>query len=206
MSRFLFLLLATVGAAYLIGSLSFATILVKLFHGIDVRHHGSGNAGATNVLRTVGKRLAVATLLLDALKGAVAVLLMRFVTPDPAWMAAAGAAAILGHVFPAFFRFRGGKGVATAVGAFLLVSPLAVLVVAAVFFAVVATTRLVSLGSVTAACLLPVVMGLLFHARDAEVIAAAATTVLLVVSHRENVKRLVAGTERRLGEKEPPAE
>lgn len=193
-------------AAYLLGSLSFATILVKLFLGIDVREHGSGNAGATNVLRTAGRRLAVFTLLLDVLKGSLAVLGMRLLTPDPTWHATAAAAVILGHVFPVFFGFRGGKGVATAVGAFLCLSPLAVLAVGAVFGLVVWLTRLVSLGSLTAACLLPVVMGLLFRAPDADVLAAVANAAFLVFSHRANVKRLLDGTERRLGQKEPPEE
>ncbi|KAA0252579.1 glycerol-3-phosphate 1-O-acyltransferase PlsY [Acidobacteria bacterium ACD] len=193
-------------AAYLLGSLSFATILVKLFLGIDVRDHGSGNAGATNVLRTAGRRLAVFTLLLDVLKGSLAVLGMRLLTPDPTWHATAAAAVIFGHVFPVFFGFRGGKGVATAVGAFLCLSPLAVLVVGAVFGLVVWLTRLVSLGSLTAACLLPVVMGLLFRAPDADVLAAVANAAFLVFSHRANVKRLLDGTERRLGQKEPPEE
>ncbi len=193
-------------AAYLLGSLSFATILVKLFLGIDVREHGSGNAGATNVLRTAGRRLAVFTLLLDVLKGSLAVLGMRLLTPDPTWHATAAAAVILGHVFPVFFGFRGGKGVATAVGAFLCLSPLAVLAVGAVFGLVVWLTRLVSLGSLTAACLLPVVMGLVFRAPDADVLAAVANAAFLVFSHRANVKRLLDGTERRLGQKEPPEE
>lgn len=193
-------------AAYLLGSLSFATILVKLFLGIDVREHGSGNAGATNVLRTAGRRLAVFTLLLDVLKGSLAVLGVRLLTPDPTWHATAAAAVILGHVFPVFFGFRGGKGVATAVGAFLCLSPLAVLAVGAVFGLVVWLTRLVSLGSLTAACLLPVVMGLVFRAPDADVLAAVANAAFLVFSHRANVKRLLDGTERRLGQKEPPEE
>src|SRR5215468_11350806 len=123
--------------AYLIGSLSFATLLVKLATGKDIRTAGSGNAGATNVLRAHGKGLALAVALLDVAKGAAAVLLVRLVTADPAYAAAAGFAAILGHVFPIFSGFRGGKGVATAVGAFLVLAPLAMAVCLAVFVAVV---------------------------------------------------------------------
>ena len=204
MNLYLLELVAAAFAAYLLGSLSFATLLVKVVLGIDVRDHGSGNAGATNVLRTAGRRLAVLTLMLDAVKGSLAVFGMSLLTHDPAWHAVAAAAVILGHVFPVFFEFRGGKGVATAVGAFLVLSPLAVLVAGAAFGVVVFLTRLVSLGSVTAACLLPLVMGLVFRAPDADVIAAAATAALLVFSHRTNVKRLLDGTEGRLGEKEPP--
>ncbi len=187
-------------ACYLLGSISFAVLLVRLFKGVDVRQLGSGNAGATNVLRTSGKRLAVATLLLDVAKGALAVFLMRGVTYDPRWLGAAAVAAVLGHMFPVFFRFRGGKGVATAVGAYLVLAPLGVLVVMAVFFAVVGLTRIVSLGSITAACLLPLVLHL-FRAPDATVVAAAALTFLVLFSHRANVRRLLAGTEHRLGER-----
>lgn len=189
--------------AYLLGSVSFATILVYLVLGKDVRQLGSGNAGATNVLRTTGKGLAVATLILDAAKGALPVVVMRLVTYDPRWIAAAGVAAIVGHVFPIWFGFRGGKGVATAVGAFLVISPLAVLASMALFALVVATTRFVSLGSVTSACLLPIVLRLLVHAPDPEVVAALFTAALLVVSHRANIRRLVDGTERKLGRGEP---
>jgi glycerol-3-phosphate acyltransferase PlsY len=188
-------------AAYLIGSLSFATILVRVFLGKDVRELGSGNAGATNVLRTAGGKLAAATMALDVVKGSAAVLLMRAVTYDPLWAGLAAVAAVLGHLFPVFFGFRGGKGVATVIGAFLVLAPLAVLVVVLVFAAVVALTRYVSLGSVTAACVLPLALRLL-HAPDAIIVTGAAMTLLLLVSHRANIRRLLAGTERRLGKKE----
>jgi glycerol-3-phosphate acyltransferase PlsY len=190
--------------AYALGSLSFATILVRVFRRVDVRTEGSGNAGATNVLRTSGKPLAIATLVLDLAKGSVAVLLMWSATYDFRWLGAAAFAAILGHVFPIFFGFRGGKGVATAVGAFLVMAPLAVLCIAAAFVLVIAATRLVSLGSITAACLLPLSMSVLFRAPEPLVVAAAATAALLVFSHRSNIRRLVAGTERRLGRKDEP--
>ena len=202
MTRLLALEIGVVAAAYLLGSVSFATLLVRTFHGLDVRQAGSRNAGATNVLRTAGGRMAVVTLLLDVAKGAIAAGAMRLVTHDPFWAGAAGFAAVVGHVFPVWFAFAGGKGVATALGAFLVLSPLAALSVAAVFAAVVAATRLVSLGSLTAASLLPLATGLVFGAPDAVVLAAAATTALLVVAHRKNISRLVAGTERRLGDEE----
>ena len=188
--------------AYLLGSMSFATILVRIFRGVDVRGEGSGNAGATNVLRTSGRPLAIATMALDIGKGALAVLLMQAVTYDPRWLGAAAFAAVLGHVFPVFFGFRGGKGVAAAIGGFAVLCPVAILLALAAFLLVVAVTRFVSLGSLTAACLLPLSMGLLFHAPEAEIVAAAATTLLLVLSHRANIRRLLDGTERRLGRKE----
>ena len=190
-------------AAYLIGSLTFATILVRIFVGVDIRTVGSGNAGGTNVLRTAGKPLAIATALLDVGKGVLAVCLMEAVTYDPRWLGAAAVAAVVGHVFPVWFGFRGGKGVATAVGGFAVLAPLAILTVVAAFAAVVALTRYVSLGSLTAACLLPVTMGLVFRAPEGEVVAAVAATLILVVSHRDNIRRLLDGTERRLGGKEP---
>jgi len=195
--------LLALGGAYLLGSVPFAIVLVGAFRGVDVRTQGSGNAGATNVLRTAGKGLAAATMVLDVGKGAAAVLLMKAVTHDPRWLGAAAVAAILGHVFPVWFRFRGGKGVATAIGGFALLAPGAVLAVVGVFALVVAATRFVSLASITAACLLPLAMRLLLGAPDAEVAAAAAATVLLLVSHRANIRRLLAGTERRLGRREP---
>ena len=185
--------------AYLLGSISFAVLVVRAKTGKDIRSEGSGNAGATNVLRSYGKKLALAVALADVAKGAVAVFLMRLVTADPRWAAAAGFAAILGHVFPLFYGFRGGKGVATAVGAFLVLTPLALLVCLGVFLAIVATTRYVSLGSVVALALLPPVAGLFFHAPRAVVTAAGLTAVLILVKHLPNLKRLARGEERKLG-------
>jgi len=185
--------------AYLLGSISFAVLLVRAKTGRDIRAEGSGNAGATNVLRSHGKKLALLVALLDVAKGIAPVLLMRLVTFDPRWAAAAGFAAILGHVFPVFYRFRGGKGVATAVGAFLALSPLALLVTLVVFIAIVAATRYVSLASVVALALLPPIAGLLFHAPRAVVTAAGLTAVLIVFKHLPNLKRLARGEERKLG-------
>jgi glycerol-3-phosphate acyltransferase PlsY len=115
--------LLAAGAAYLIGSVPFAIVLVRLFRGVDVRTQGSGTAGATNVLRTAGKGLAVGTMLLDVGKGVAAVLLMRSLTHDPRWLGVAAVAAVLGHIFPVWFSFRGGKGVATAIGGFAVLAP-----------------------------------------------------------------------------------
>jgi acyl phosphate:glycerol-3-phosphate acyltransferase len=188
-------------AGYLLGSISFAVLAVRWRTGKDIRQEGSGNAGATNVLRAHGKALAIAVALADVGKGAAAVLLARMFTADPRTASAAGLAAIVGHVFPLFYGFRGGKGVATAVGAFLALSTLATLVCLAVFVLVVATTRYVSAGSVVAICLLPPVAGLLFHAPKPVVLSAAGAALLVVVKHLENLKRLARGEERRLGSK-----
>ena len=192
---------ALVAAGYLLGSVSFALWLVRWRTGTDIRATGSGNAGATNVLRAHGKGLALLVALLDIAKGMAAVLLVRLVTADPWYAAAAGFAAILGHVFPIFSGFRGGKGVATAVGAFLALAPLAMAVCLAVFVAVVAVSRYVSLGSVVAVALLPPAASLLSSAPRAVVAAAAATAVLVIVKHVENLKRLALGRERKLGQK-----
>jgi glycerol-3-phosphate acyltransferase PlsY len=190
-----------VGVAYLLGSVSFAVLLVRRTTGKDIRSEGSGNAGATNVLRAHGKALGMAVAALDVGKGAVAVGIVRLATADPRYAAAAAFAAVLGHVFPVFYGFRGGKGVATAFGAFLVLAPLAALVCAGIFLAVVAATRYVSVGSMVAMVLLPPVAGSLFHAGTPVVAAAAATAVLVVLKHRENLKRLARGTERKLGGK-----
>jgi glycerol-3-phosphate acyltransferase PlsY len=185
--------------AYLLGSISFAVLLVRATTGRDIRAEGSGNAGATNVLRSHGKKLALLVALLDVAKGVAPVLLMRLVTADPRWSAAAGFAAILGHVFPVFYGFRGGKGVATAVGAFLALSPVALLVCLAIFLAIVAATRYVSLGSVVALALLPPIAGLFFHAPRSVVTAAGLTALLILLTHLPNLKRLARGEERKLG-------
>jgi len=190
-----------VAVAYLLGSVSFAVLLVRSATGKDIRTEGSGNAGATNVLRAHGKALGLAVAALDVGKGAAAVALVRLATADSRYSAAAGFAAVLGHVFPIFYGFRGGKGVATAFGAFLVLAPLAALVCAGIFFAVVAATRYVSLASVVAMVALPPVAGSLFHARPPVVVAAAATAILVVLKHRENLKRLARGTERKVGSK-----
>lgn len=187
--------------AYLLGSISFAVLLVRATTGKDIRAEGSGNAGATNVLRAHGRKLALLVALLDVAKGAAAVLLMRLVTADPLWGALAGVAAVLGHVFPIFYGFRGGKGVATAVGAFAVLAPLALLCCLAVFVLVVALTRYVSLGSVIAMVLLPPVAGLVFHAPRSVVTAGAITALVVVFKHLGNLKRLALGQERKLGAK-----
>jgi glycerol-3-phosphate acyltransferase PlsY len=192
---------ALVGVGYLLGSVSFAVLLVRLATGKDIRAEGSGNAGATNVLRSQGRGLAALVALLDIGKGAAAVLLVRVVTADPRYAAAAGFAAILGHVFPILHGFRGGKGVATAVGAFLVLAPAALLTCLAIFVTLVAVTRYVSLGSVVSMVLLPPVAGLVFHAPRPVVVVAAATAVLIVLKHLGNLKRLAAGQERKLGQK-----
>ncbi len=202
--------LAVVAASsYLMGSIPFGYILVRLFQGIDVRSIGSGNIGATNVARTGGKKLAIVTLLLDAFKGWLPVFLVLHipcvhkgsVTELHTLATLAALAAVLGHMFPVWLGFKGGKGVATGLGVFLALAPLAVLIAVALFAVVVAFTRYVSLGSIVAAAAFPVALWWL--ERDAFPPAAlalcAAVALLVIVRHHQNIGRLLAGTESRFG-------
>ena len=196
---------AVVGVAYLLGSIPFGYLLVRLRGGGDVRETGSGGTGATNVTRRAGKGAGVLTLLLDALKGMAAVLIARasLGADEDAqwWVCAAGASAVLGHVFPVWLRFRGGKGVATGLGVFAVLAPLATLCALLVFVAVVWLWRYVSLGSITAACVLPLAvwalgaLGVSDRAAWPLLVFAAAGAALIVLMHRANIGRLLRGEE-----------
>jgi glycerol-3-phosphate acyltransferase PlsY len=187
--------------AYLIGSIPFGYLIVKLTRGDDVRQTGSGGTGATNVSRRAGKLAGIATLLLDALKGSLAVFVAarwcdQFETNwlMAAWIiSGAGVVAIVGHIFPVWLRFRGGKGVATGAGVFLMIAPFAVLGAGLVFLAVVVITRYVSLGSIIAAATIPFI--LLRSATTAQLVCAIAGVSLIIFAHRANIGRLIAGTE-----------
>ena len=192
--------------AYLIGSIPFGYLIVKLTSGGDIRQTGSGGTGATNVSRRAGKRAGIATLILDALKGVVAALVATILV-NPNWViadgliAASAVAAIVGHIFPVWLRFRGGKGVATGAGVFLMLHPLAVLCAGVVFVIIVLFTRYVSLGSIVGALVIPLSTWLMhvFVQRDlnlAPVLTAAIVGALLIVfAHRGNITRLMKGTE-----------
>lgn len=186
---------------YLLGSIPFGFVLVKLFRGQDVRSTGSGNIGATNVARTGSKGLAIATLALDALKGAVAVLVARALVPAEIsplpYMAIAALAAVLGHLFPVWLKFKGGKGVATALGVFLVLFPKAVLVSLAIFIITVLVTRYVSLGSILAAIAFPVAAFFLGNPDWQTLLPACAIALLIVLKHHANIARLLSGTEHR---------
>jgi glycerol-3-phosphate acyltransferase PlsY len=187
-------------AAYLLGSIPFGLILAKLFGGTDVRKQGSGNIGATNVARVVGPLAGVMTLILDAAKGAAAVLLAERVSNTSAtWMMIAAMAALLGHCFPVWLKFKGGKGVATAAGVFLALSPLAFLVAILLFVVVVLFWRYVSLGSISAAAAIPLLIYFLWapgHAPPLTVTFGSLAIALLVVyKHGSNIQRLVHGLE-----------
>ncbi|HEX8499640.1 MAG TPA: glycerol-3-phosphate 1-O-acyltransferase PlsY [Pyrinomonadaceae bacterium] len=194
---------AVVALAYLLGSVPFGYLLVRLRGGGDVRETGSGGTGATNVTRRAGRGAGILTLLLDASKGAAAVLAARAALGEGAgwWVCAAAAAAVLGHVFPVWLRFRGGKGVATGLGVFLVLAPLATLAALVVFAAVVWLWRYVSLGSVTATAVLPLAVWALGRLgvgdrAPAPVLAVAVTgAALIVFMHRANIGRLLRGEE-----------
>jgi glycerol-3-phosphate acyltransferase PlsY len=182
---------------YLAGSVPFAFLLARRA-GIDVRVAGSGNVGAANVLRTTGPWRGVIVMALDVTKGALAVLL-AYVTAGGAPVAAAsGAAAIVGHIYPVWLRFHGGKGVAVAAGVFSVLTPVATAAAAGLFLIVVWTTRYVSLGSIAATLALPPIAWW-SGAPHAVVLAAAGTGALILFRHRANLTRLYSGTERRMG-------
>jgi acyl phosphate:glycerol-3-phosphate acyltransferase len=183
--------------AYFIGAVPFAYLVVRLTQGIDIRQVGSGNVGATNALRSAGKGWGILTLLLDAGKGFVAVILVRYLTQSPEWGLLGALAAILGHVFPVFLRFRGGKGVSTACGAFLAVAPGVVGICALAFLAATALSRYVSLGSILAAACFPLAAWLRGEAFPVVAVGGAAG-VLIIAKHAGNIRRLLEGTERKL--------
>jgi glycerol-3-phosphate acyltransferase PlsY len=184
-------------AAYLIGSVPFALLLTRR-GAIDLRRVGSGNLGATNVLRASGVKAGAIVAVLDIIKGAASVILAERLSPGGAAPAAAGLAAILGHIYPVWVRFQGGKGVATACGVFSVLTPLAVPPALAIFAATVWATKYVSLGSVAASLALPAI-AYATAAPAPAVTAACASSALIVFRHRSNLVRLRTGTERRLG-------
>jgi glycerol-3-phosphate acyltransferase PlsY len=197
--------LLTLTTAYLLGSIPFGYLLVRFLRKEDVRSTGSGNIGATNVARTGGTTLGLLTLLLDALKGYLAVLLAMHLAPNtangPSTLAVAAAvAAVIGHVFPIWLRFRGGKGIATALGVFIALAPLVALSSVGVFALIVATTRLVSLGSILAAVSIPFLALLLVpHRSNALLIGLSFISLLSIVKHHANIVRLLHGKESRFG-------
>jgi glycerol-3-phosphate acyltransferase PlsY len=188
--------------AYLIGSIPFGIILAMLFGGVDVRKVGSGNIGATNVARVAGPLPGILTLVLDGLKGVATVWLSaRFTNDSAMWMTIAGLSALVGHCFPVWLRFRGGKGVATAAGMFLALCWPAALGAIGVFILVVLFSRFVSLGSVSAAAAMPLLVYLLWAPHHAPppivTFGAFAAAMLVIYKHDANIQRLVEGREPR---------
>jgi glycerol-3-phosphate acyltransferase PlsY len=210
--------LALIATSYLLGSIPFSYLVVRAFAGADIRQHGSRNVGATNVARTFGKTPGVIALLLDISKGLIAVLFARWLTSLPQWpfaprgdiapwyspsfwVALAGLIAVVAHMFPVWLRFHGGKGVATAAGAFLGIDPITVLAAAIVFLIVLIASRFVSLASMFSAASIPVFLRFLSHAPFWTIIISIVIAMLIIVKHHSNIARLTQGKERRMGER-----
>jgi glycerol-3-phosphate acyltransferase PlsY len=192
--------------AYLLGSIPFGYLLVRRTKGMDVRTTGSGSIGATNVMRSLGAAGFAATFALDLLKGFAGVLLAgRLTEADPRWVSAAAVAAVTGHCFPVWLNFRGGKGVATALGGFLALAPREAAIALAVFIVLVAVFRYVSLGSVISAAVFPVLLYALRQPPLALTVGAVASAALIIGRHHSNIARLLNGTESKIGSKKPEA-
>lgn len=191
------MLVALVLLGYLAGSIPFGVLVTRWARGVDVRAEGSGNIGATNVARVAGKKLGILVLALDALKGSLPVLLsLRMMPESPRVHVAVGLAAFLGHCFPVWLKFRGGKGVATALGVLIVLVPLAALAGAAAYGLVLVTTRVSSLGSLTAGVV--AVVTAVFTAREPEyAVLSGLLFVFMLWTHRSNISRLLRHTERR---------
>ena len=218
--QLMILYLIVAAEAYLLGSIPFGYLLVRIFRGEDIRQTGSGNIGATNVARSGAKGLGIATLVLDALKGALAVWLATLIAeskynlcgdfiqhpcaPALRLMAVAALCAVLGHVFPVWLRFKGGKGVATALGVFCVLFPKAILVALAIFIVVVAVTRYVSLGSILGAIAFPVAAYFIQNADWLSLVLASGVSLIIILKHHQNIRRLLSGTENRFGGNKPP--
>jgi len=204
------LLIAVTIIGYLLGSINSAVLVSKTLYGQDIRKMGSGNAGTTNVLRVYGKSAALLTFIGDLIKGIIAVLIAKYIAPDNHVVLAmilAGAAAVVGHNWPLYFGFKGGKGVLTTLAIMLFIAPLPALVALGFFLIIVAITRYISLGSIIAAFSLPVTV---FFLGDGLGVASGFSeyfffslfiAALLIIRHHANISRLIKGTESKLGEK-----
>ncbi len=190
---------------YVFGSIPFGMLVSWGFGGPDPRNEGSGNIGATNVGRTSGRAAGIITLILDFTKGAVPTALALYIIKDPTGVSIVGYSAFIGHVFPVFLRFNGGKGVATAAGVMAVVAPMALFYSTCLLIVLVIPTRYVSLGSIAAAATLPFFTAVLPWYKD-YILLAVAITVFVIYKHSSNIKLLMNGTEKRLGKKEPDKE
>ncbi len=186
-------------AGYLLGSIPFAYLLARRHRGIDLRVAGSGNVGAANLLRTTTKKIGVSAMALDVCKGIASVLLARQIDPGATGPAVAGIAAVLGHIYPVWLGFRGGKGVATTCGVFSILAPQATAIATVVFLVLVWWTRYISLGSVAGTVILAP-LAYVMGGSDVTVIAAIIVAAIVVHRHRSNLRRVFAGVERRIGQ------
>ncbi|MFB5189417.1 glycerol-3-phosphate 1-O-acyltransferase PlsY [Alicyclobacillus fastidiosus] len=188
--------------AYLIGSISTSTIVVRLVSGKDIRHHGSGNAGATNTLRMLGTKWGIAVLIVDAVKGMIALwVVYGLAHANPVALALSAIAVVVGHNWPIFFGFRGGKGIATTIGVLLWMAPLMTIIAGILCLIVIALTRYVSLGSLILTILIPILLGVFTPSHESALWASIVLALLSIYRHRENVVRLLSGKERKLFDK-----
>ncbi|MBV9493999.1 MAG: glycerol-3-phosphate 1-O-acyltransferase PlsY [Acidobacteria bacterium] len=209
---------ALILGTYLLGSIPFSYLVVRMLSGADIRQHGSRNVGATNVARTFGKLPGVLALILDMAKGYAAVALARWIVgrpdwplgnpvdPSPLhsrefWIAFGALVAMIGHMFPVWLRFHGGKGVATATGAFLALDARVVAAAVIVFLLVLITTRFVSLASIISAASIPIFIQLLAHGPFWRMVVSIVIAIAIIAKHHSNIARLTQGTERRMGER-----
>ncbi len=199
--------LGVILSSYLIGSIPFGIIVSRLAGGIDIRHHGSRSSGATNVLRTLGKKYGILVFCLDFAKGLVSVWIARQIT-DSAWLwSLAAFLAVIGHIYPVFVGFKGGRGVATGVGGLMMLVPIAVLISFSVWALIVYTTRYVSLGSILGSLTTIIVSGVQYalgHAALPMFLYCCIAGSLIIIAHRANIARLRAGTESKLGQRAAP--
>ncbi|MEJ2583109.1 MAG: glycerol-3-phosphate 1-O-acyltransferase PlsY [Acidobacteriota bacterium] len=181
--------------AYLLGSLPTALLVVRMMTGKDVRRTGSGNVGGTNALRAAGWKAGIAVTLVDIGKGALSVGLMKWYNPESGWMAAAMLAVVVGHCYPVWLKFRGGKGVAAGFGAFLIIAPTSALAALVVWIVVLAISRWVSLASMVASATFPVALKVIIT-----LVSVSAAAVLIIIRHSSNIRNMLAGKEVRVGD------
>ena len=191
--------LALVAAAYVLGSIPSALLVVWLMTGKDVRREGSGNVGATNAVRTAGPVAGVLVTAMDVAKGALPVWAMSVLNPASVWLAAAMLAAVVGHCYPVWLRFAGGKGVATAFGAFVVLAPVPALAALGVWLVVLAVGRWVSLASLVGAAVFPLLVSILEQPGPVLLVGVSLAAVLIIVRHHSNIRQLIAGSEPRIG-------
>jgi glycerol-3-phosphate acyltransferase PlsY len=186
--------------SYLLGSLPTALLVVRLMTGEDVRRKGSGNIGGTNALRAAGWKAGFAVTLIDVGKGALAVILMRRFNPESGWVAAAMLAVVVGHCYPVWLKFRGGKGVAAGFGAFVVIAPLSALAALAVWFLVLFVSRWVALASMVASAVFPLALKLIDKPDMVTLISVSAAAVLIIFRHSSNIRKMLAGEEVKVGD------
>jgi len=192
--------LSVLCVGYLLGSIPFAYLLARRHRGIDLRLAGSGNVGAANLLRTTTKKIGVSAMALDMAKGIATVLVAREIQPGAAGPTVAGIAAVLGHIYPVWLGFRGGKGVATTCGVFAVLAPAATAIASAIFVLTVWWTRYVSVGSIVASALLGP-LAYVTGSTDITVIGAVIVAAIVIERHRPNLTRVIHGVERRIGQR-----